>query len=199
MEAISEVDQKDLPTYMRDDVKWVETKNDGILLFKNVLFNVRETEKAEENKNEYIHNQDNIILDFDADKALYEAGMKYYHAVEKKFLTIVSKNEDEKEGFTDLTIKYDEDEDNVTVKATEVEHFIDSLPVKARILLKTGNKIFLNGEVNLSENIKVQIEKIFASIGHKLSKFKIFHGKELLKKDVNLEQLYKSDQGLDFF
>lgn len=184
---------------MRDDVKWVETKNDGILLFKNVSFNVRETENSDENKNEYEHNQDNIILDFEVDKAKFEAGMKYFHVIENKFMTVVSKNEDEKEGFTELTIRYDENEENTVVKANQLEDFIDNLPVKARILAKSGNKISLNGVIHLDDSVKTGLDKIFASIGQKVSKFKIFHGKELLSKDAKLEQLYKSDQGLEFF
>lgn len=199
MEAISAGLQDDLPTYMRDDVKWVETKNDGILLFKNVSFNVRESDNSEENKNEYEHNQDNIILDFEADKAKFEAGMKYFHVVENKFMTVISKNEDEKEGFTELTIKYDESEENTVVKATQLGDFIDCLPVKARVLVKSGNKLSINGTINLDDSIKTGLDKIFASIGQKISKFKVFHGKELLPKDAKLEQLYKSDQGLEFF
>jgi hypothetical protein len=199
MEAINVDQQDELPTYMRDDVKWVETKNDGILLFKNVSFNVRETDKAEVNQNEYEHNQDNIIVDFEADTAKYEAEMKYFHTIENKFVTVVTKHENEQGEFTELTVKYIDEEETFTIKAADVNNLIDSLPIKARILTKTGNKISLNVAIRLDEDMKTGLNKIFASIGQKASKFKIFHGKELLSKDMRLDRLYKLDQVLEFF
>jgi hypothetical protein len=199
MKAINADQQDELPTYMRDDVKWVETKNDGILLFKNVSFNVRETDKTEVNENEYEHNQHNIILDFEADEAKYEADMKYYHTIENKFVTVVTKHENEQGEFTELTVKYNNDDETSTIKATDVNNLIDSLPIKARILTKTGNKISLNVAISLNEDMKTGLNKIFSSIGQKASRFKIFHGKELLSKDMKLDRLYKLDQGLEFF
>jgi hypothetical protein len=199
MEAINVDQQDELPTYMRDDVKWVETKNDGILLFKNVSFNVRETDKAEVNENEYEHNQDNIILDFEADVAKYEAGMKYYHTIDNKFITVVTKHENEQGEFTELTVKATDGEETSTIKATDVNNLIDSLPIKARILTKTGNKISLNVDICFNDDMKTCLNKMFASIGQKASKFKIFIGKELVSTDMTLDKQLKLGQGLEFF
>lgn len=188
-----------IPTFLQGDTKWVQTKDDGVLLFKNVSFSVREAEKEAKDENKYPHNEDNIIIDFEDEKEKYEVGFKYYNTEKEKFCSVSSRETEEDGKLKSIKIKFGEEEEELTIQANELHKLVDNLPVKIRILNKSGNKITLKGELSVSDSLKAGLEKAFISLGLKSMKYKVFHGKDVLANDATIESTFKSDRGLDFF
>jgi len=188
-----------IPSFLNGDAKWIQTKDDGVLLFKNVSFNVQEADKEEKDENKYPHNEENTIIDFEEDKEKYDVGFKYYNTEKEKFCSVTSKETEEDGRIKSINIKLGEEEKELTIQANELPKLVDHLPVKIRILNKSGNKITLCGEISVSDSLKAGLEKAFISLGLRVMKYKVFHGKDVLSKEATIESAYKSDRGLDFF
>ncbi len=197
-ESESKVDTQ-IPSFLKDDAKWIQTKDDGVLLFKNVSFNIKETDKEDKDDNKYPHNEENIIIDFEDEKEKYETDFKYFNVQKKQFCTVASKEEEEDGKIKFIMVKIEGQEEEVKVPANQLDQLKDHLPVKIRILGKSGNKITLSSEIAISDSLAVGLEKAFYGLGLKAMRYKVFHGKDILSKNSTVEDCYKSDSGLEFF
>lgn len=181
---------------------WVETLNDGLLPFKNVTFSIQESLKEEKEDKEFPHTQENVILDFESENVPFNTGAKYFHTEKKQFWTIEEREEVEgtiRPKFVKVKFADSEAEPELIENDQELGKLIDQLPVKLRIIEKSGAKKTANGTVDINDGFKDGMEKLFSSLGLKVMKYKIFHGKDVLKNDASLDKLYLSDRGLDFF
>ena len=188
-----------IPAFLNGDAKWVQTKDDGMLLFKNVCFSVQETDDKKKDENKFPHNEDNIIIDFEDEKEKFEIGFKYFNTEKNKFCTVISKEEEKEGKIKSIKVKLEDVEAELKIQANEFHKLIDKLPVKIRILGKSGNKITLTSELAISDSLKDGLEKAFKGLGLKVMKYKVFHGKDILPSNAIIESTYKSDRGLDFF
>lgn len=106
--------------------------------------------------------------------------------------------EEEKE-LKGIKLKYPDSEDVVDMSKDDMYRLLAKIPLKLRVLTKSGNKITIKGFTFTNSKIKTGLADVMASAGLKLGKFKIFHGKDLLKMDETWEELYASDYELNFF
>jgi len=199
--------------------KWVELKNvykdhkygsefnfcidNDLLLFKNVWFNVKQLPKDEKIcVNEYHHTDENWILDFEADRLKYSVGFWLFDTKDNKFWTI-SEWTNSEDGLMPLSIKIKyvnaEDGQETTLEGEDLKLLQDKLDVKIRVLAKNGKKTTIHGFAYTYENFKKSLADIFVTSGLLLSKYKIFHEKDVVSKDLWIQKLYNSQSGLNFF
>lgn len=188
-----------IPSFLKDNAKWIQTKDDGVLLFKNVSFNIKETDKEDRDDNKYPHNEENIIIDFEDEKEKYETDFKYFNVQKNKFCTVTSKEQEEDGTLKHIMVKLEDSDEEIKISSNQLHQLKDHLPVKIRILGKAGNKVTLAAELALSDTLTIGLEKAFSSLGLKAMRYKVFHGKDILPKSATIESCYKSDSGLDFF
>jgi hypothetical protein len=112
---------------------------------------------------------------------------------------VVERIQNEDESLKSIKVKYGEEEQEVEMDASELDRMQDKFDVKVRILTKSGKKISINGFAYIYDNLTKSLISLFDSMGLKMSKFKLFHGKEILGKDETIENIQSSEIGLNFF
>lgn len=75
--------------------KWVNTRDDGVLLFKNVNLDLKETDKVDNKENDYEHKEENCVLEFDEDASKYPIGSKHFHTEMSVFCIVTDRTEGE--------------------------------------------------------------------------------------------------------
>lgn len=96
------------------DGKWIQTMDDGVLLFKNITNSVQESSKADKGDNEYQHSEANCLLEFEETSNELREGQKYYHSEKNKICILEEVNIDEPaaEGENEEEKKEDENKDS---------------------------------------------------------------------------------------
>lgn len=173
--------------------KWVKTMDDGVLPFKNVDLNFKETDKEEKaNEDEYKHCEDNIFVDFSDSSQKYNHGSKYFHSEMGVFCTVTDRVENEDGELKEIKVRLEglDSEAVIPSDPEQLKTLKKVLPITFRIVRSTGGKLSLEGDYDISMNYKENIKNIFKASGLSPNSFKIFKGEKLLEKDTEAKDLF---------
>lgn len=138
-------------------------------------------------------------MEFKNPEEQYAIGSEYFNPLKNAFCTVTERHlEDEKE-LTAITVKYIGQEETAKIDSKDLSILKDKVPLKIRVLTKSGNKMTINSFVHLSDGIRNGLDNAMLCSGFKPNGFKVFHGKALLDKEKALRDLYTSDYELNFF
>ena len=98
-----------------------------------------------------------------------------------------------------VKVKYTDDEEVIEVSASNLDQLVNYLEATVSILTSKGLSYTLSGSFNLSNDLNTNFNELFATSGLRRSSFIMVHGKEKVNKEAKIEELYKSDIGLNFF
>ena len=176
--------------------KWLETKDDGVLLFKNISFSIKEADKEEKKNVDYEHSEANCILTFDEHTWKYNYGTKLFHQEMKVFCTVTERVNDENGNLKQVKIRIDSLDSEAFVENTpeEMAKLAPFMDIYVRIVQKSGSKITVKSMYILSLNMKENLKNIFEASGLKDGNFKIFHNDKLLDKNSEFEQIFENDK-----
>ena len=176
--------------------KWLQTKDDGILLFKNISFSIKEADKEEKKDVEYEHTEANCILNFDEHTCKYIYGTKLFHQEMKVFCTVTERVDDENGNLKQIKIRMDSLDSEAIVENTpeQMEKLTAFMDIYLRIIQKSGTKLTIKSKYVLSLNMKENLKNIFGASGLKDGNFKILHNDKLLDKNSEFEQIYEIDK-----
>lgn len=181
------------------DCKWLKTKDDGVLLFKNISI-VKESDKADDSKNEYEHTEENCVLNFDSLDSRFLPGQKYFHSEMGVFCTISDRILDENDKLKEIKVRLESLDSEAVIPATEPElsTLSDTLDINIRVVQKTGTKLTLKGQYSLFDNMTGNLKEIFSSLGFNSGNFKVFHNDTLLEKNAEIDKIYEHGKELYF-
>ena len=120
--------------------KWIETMNDGVILFKNISSAVKEVVKDEKKEIEYEHNEANTVLTFEDAKLQLTVAGKYIYGEEKKLCTIVDKVEDESQNLVYLKARYLHSDEEFELDPEQAKQLNDKVEITIRLHSKSGSK-----------------------------------------------------------
>ena len=179
---------------------WLNTMNDGVLLFKNVSLSVKESDKEDKKDEDAIeHSADNQVLKFDEDEVLYPHGSKYFHNEMQVFCTVTDRTENEVDGVSKLEsikVRLDSlDSEAVLPNDESLTNILKKeLDVFIRVVHTSGDKLTIQGTFNLNVNFKENMKTVFASVGYNSGKFKLFHNQKLLDNNTEFSTIFQPGQ-----
>lgn len=170
------------------DCKWLNTRDDGILLFKNIAFNIKESDKKDEDGDDY-----EIISNFSNPDNKFQVSQRYFHSDMLVFCTISERINGEDDKLKEIKVRLESMDSEAIIPATEKELEIlkDSLDMNIRVIQKTGTKMTIQGKYSLFENMKGNIATILKTAGLNESTYKIFHKDSLLDKNTDIDKIYE--------
>mmetsp|Transcript_28084 Transcript_28084/g.24811 ORF Transcript_28084/g.24811 Transcript_28084/m.24811 type:complete len:357 (-) Transcript_28084:29-1099(-) len=175
---------------------WLKTKEDGVLLFKNVSLSLVESDKEEKkDAGSFEHNKDTVIHDFKEDQTLFPHGSKYFHTGMEVFCTITDRTEEEDGKLKGIKIKMEDmGIDNTPLDYDDKlkEILLSSMDIYVRAVLKSGSKFTIHGSYNLNVNFKENMNLIFEAVGQNFSKYKLFHNQKLLDGNSEFSKIFEN-------
>lgn len=179
---------------MEESGKWIKTKQDGILLFKNITFALQEVDKEEKKADgEYDHNEENALLSFFPEDE-YFVGKKLFHGELNTFCTVSERVTDDEGKTTHLKIRIDAQDIETEVENNKqsLSLFQTGVPFIIRICLKAGGKFLIKSRHEIGTNFNESIKAAITSAGYKSNLFKCFNKEKMFDKDTTFEQIYES-------
>lgn len=173
--------------------KWLQTKDDGVLLFKNISFSIKEADKEEKKEVDYEHNEANCVITFDENICKFNYGTKLFHTEMGAFCTVTERVDDENGNLKQVKIRLDSLDSEAVVENTpeEIVKLTPFMEIYLRIVQKSGSKFTIKSKYNLSSNMKENLKNIFGASGFKEGNFKIFNNDKLLDKNSEFEQIFQ--------
>lgn len=176
------------------DCKWLKTKDDGVLLFKNIAFSVKESDKEDKKETDYEHTEENCVIKFGQSEDRYQIGQRYFHEEMCVFCTITDRVMGDDDKLKELKIRLEglESEGAVQYNEKALEVLNENIEVNIRIIQKTGSKITIKGTYSLFDNMSGNLKEILGTMGFSSANFKVFHKDKLLEKNADIEKIYEA-------
>lgn len=184
------------------DCKWLKTMSDGVLLFKNIAFSVKETDKPDkkDEDDEYAHTEENCVIQFDKPEDKYMPGQRYYHTEMCVFCSVTEKVTDDDGKLKEVKIRLDNLDSEASIQNDEKELAVlsDTLDVNIRVVQKTGSKLTIKGKYSLFDNMQGNLKSILGSVGFNSGSFKVFHNDKLVDKNIDIDKIYEPGKDIYF-
>lgn len=147
--------------------KWLQTKDDGVLLFKNISFSIKEADKEEKKDTEYEHNEANCVLTFEENSIKYNYGTKLFHHEMGAFCTVTERVDDDDGNLKQIKIRLDSLDSEAVVENTpdQIKNLSAFMDLYLRIVQKSGSKFTIKAKYSLANNMKENLKNIFAASG----------------------------------
>lgn len=177
---------------------WLRTKDDGVLLFKNINLSQQESDKEEKKDPDAVeHSKETIVHDFEEDVQPFAHGAKYFHAEMQVFCTVTDRTEGEDGKLLSIKINLP------TLQMEGVQVDIDddsqktlksSMDIYLRGVQKSGSKFTVQGSYNLNRSFKENMSSVFQSIGENMGNFKLFHNQRILSANEDFADIYEAEK-----
>ena len=182
---------------------WLKTKDDGVLLFKNVSLSHNENNKGDnKDKNGFEHNKDTIIHYFEEEGIKFSQGSKHFHTEMQVFCTVTERTEGDDGklksikvsmpdmGIENTSIDYDENLSKILQS---------SMDISLRVVQKSGNKLTIQGAYDLNKNFTENMKSLFQAVGLNYNRFKLFHNSKLLDKDTEFSSIFENGKDINIY
>ena len=180
---------------------WLRTKDDGVLMFKNINLSQAETSKEEKKNPDAVeHSKDTVISRFEEEVQAFIHGSKYYHSEMQVFCTVSDRTEGDDGKLTSIKINMPTlSMENVPVDIDENSEktLKSSMDIYLRGVQKSGSKFTVHGSFNLNKSFMENMVVIFDSIGQHFGNFKLFHNEKIIDTATDFASIYES--GKDTF
>jgi hypothetical protein len=175
------------------DSKWLKTKDDGVLLFKNIALSVKESDKEDKLDEEYEHTEENCIINFDNPDSKFQTGQRYFHSEMCVFCTVSDRVTSDDGKLTDVKVRLENLDSEAVIPANDKDLSVlhDSVVVHFRIIQKSGSKLTLKGKYSLFDNMQGNLKSILSTAGLSAGNFKVFHNDKLLEKNTDIDKIYE--------
>lgn len=177
---------------------WMKTRDEGVLLFKNVSLAVKESDKEDKKSKEYEHTEENWIIDLNKNELQYPHGAKYFHKDMGVFCTVVDNTFDDDGKLTSIKVRIDEPESTAIMQNTaeDLTPLQTHIDMYIRGLQKSGSKFTIKGKYDCSHSFKDNLQAIFGAAGYKSNGYRLFCGDKLLDKDTDISSIYQYGEDL---
>lgn len=178
---------------------WLKTRDDGVLLFKDVALVIQETDKEDKKDDEVEHTEENCVLNFTDKEVKYPHGSKFFHKDMGVFCTVTDSTYDESGKLESIKVRLEslDSEAVLTNDEESLKPLQSHLDLYIRAVQKSGSKFTIEGKYDLATNLKENLKSIFGAVGYNSQSFKIFHGDKLL--DANQEFASIFQPGVDTY
>eukprot|EP00344_Euplotes_crassus_P012634 CAMPEP_0196999222 /NCGR_PEP_ID=MMETSP1380-20130617/4444_1 /TAXON_ID=5936 /ORGANISM="Euplotes crassus, Strain CT5" /LENGTH=246 /DNA_ID=CAMNT_0042416061 /DNA_START=1 /DNA_END=742 /DNA_ORIENTATION=+ len=175
---------------------WLRTKDDGVLLFKNINLSQQESDKEEKKDPDAVeHSKETVIHEFEEDVQPFTHGSKYFHTEMQVFCTVTDRTEGEDGKLTSIKINMPTLQmEGVPVDIDENSEKIlqSSMDIYLRGVQKSGSKFTVQGTYNLNRSLKENMALVFQSLGQNMGNFKLFHNQKILSLSEDFSEIYES-------
>ncbi len=174
---------------------WLRTKDDGVLLFKNVNLSMPEADKEDKKDGDSIeHSKETVIHKFQEEETPFPQGSKYFHTEMQVFCTVADRTEDDGGKLTSIKINMPAlgiENTQMDIDDKIVDTLKSSMDIYLRAVMKSGSKFTIHGSFDLNKGFKENMTSVFEAVGQNMGKFKLFHNEKILNFTSDFADIFE--------